>query len=181
MSSYHQRKKSKLNIKANRQIRAKKVRVLSEKDESIGIMPLKKALIQAKKEKKDLVLITKKAKPPVTKIIKLSKYKYQQEQKLAQARKKNRVQALKEVRFTMFMGEGDLKARKKRVKRFLKDNDKVRLSLQFKGRQITKKGFAYSLFDKVIKEMVEEEELAEVEIEPKMVGRKMIAQLTPVK
>ncbi len=144
----------------------------------IDIMSSKEAYFKAKDEDKDLVLITANAKPPVVKIIELNKYKYQQQQKAAKARKKNREQELKEVRLTMFMGEGDVKARLNRVERFLKDNNKVRLTLQFRGRQITKKQFAYELFDRVIEEM-QEKELGKVEIKPKIQGRKMIAQLTP--
>ncbi len=170
--------KKRNRITSNRYIRFPQVRVLNEQGDMIGVMSSREALSQAKQQKKDLVLITEKAKPPVVKIIELSKYKYQQQQEKAKARKKNRAQDIKEVRFTMFMGEGDLNSRKSRVKRFLNDGDKVRLNLMFKGRQITKKEFAYELFSKVIKEMTEEE-LAKVEMEPKIVGRKMIAQLTP--
>lgn len=141
-------------------------------------MNSREAYVKAKKQDKDLVLITDKAKPPVVKIIELSKYKYQQQQKKAKQRKNERSQDLKEVRFTMFMGDGDLKARTNRVNRFLKDNDKVRLSLRFKGREITKKKFAYELFADVINQ-AQEKELGKIEIEPKIVGRKMIAQLTP--
>jgi translation initiation factor IF-3 len=65
------------------------------------------------------------------------------------------------------------------IQRFLKDGDKVRLSLQFRGRQITKKEFAYELFDRVIEQM-QAEELGKIEIKPKIQGRKMIAQLTPI-
>ncbi len=166
-------------IIANGRIRYPKVRVLDDKGDMIGVMSSKEAYNKAKAQKRDLVLITSQAKPPVVKIIELNKYKYQQQQKAAKSRKKNRAQELKEVRLTMFIGEGDLKARINRVERFLKDNNKVRLSLQFKGRQITKKQFAYELFDRVIEEM-ENKELGKIEIHPKIQGRKMIAQLTPV-
>lgn len=168
-----------IRIIANNRIRYPEVRVLDDKGDMIGVMSSKQAHKKAKAQDKDLVLITSQAKPPVVKIIKLNKFKYQQQQKAAKSRKKNRAQELKEVRLTMFMGEGDLKARTNRVERFLNDNNKVRLSLQFKGRQITKKEFAYELFDKVIGEM-QDKELGKIEIHPKIQGRKMIAQLTPV-
>lgn len=142
----------------------------------IGVMSSKEAYLKAKKQNKDLVLITDQAKPPVVKIIELSKHKYQLQQKRAQARKSQRSQQTKEVRFTMFMGEGDLKARTNRVERFLKDGDKVRMSLMFKGREITKKKFAYELFSDVLAEV---EEIAEVETKPRIQGRKLIALLRP--
>ncbi len=177
--SYNRYNRKKDYITYNNRIRFPKVRVLDEKGESIGVMPTQQALNKAREEDKDLVLITDQAKPPVVKIIELSKYKYQQQRKQAKARKKNRTQDLKEIRLTMFMGEGDLQSRKKKIKQFLTDGDKVRLSLQFKGREITKKEFAYELFSKVINEIVEEK-LGTLEIEPKIMGRKIIAQLTPV-
>lgn len=141
-------------------------------------MSSQEAMDLARREGKDLVLITKEAKPPVTKIIELSKYKYQQQQKKAKERKKSRTQEIKEVRFKMFMGENDIDVRKKRVAEFLKDGNKVRMTLEFRGRQITKKDFAYELFAEVINE-AQEAELGKIEIEPKINGRKLIAQLTP--
>jgi len=165
-------------ITFNERIRFPEVRVLSELGESLGVMSSNQALARAQEETKDLVLVTEQAQPPVVKIIKLSKYKYQLQRKQAKARKKNRTQDLKELRLSMFIGAGDLLARKKRIKEFLKDGDKVRLSLQFKGREIAKKEFAYELFASVINEIVEEK-LGTVEIQPKIIGRKMMAQLTP--
>ena len=176
--SRHYRRRSENRIIANGRVRYPKVRAIDEHGEMIGIMSSKEAYQQAKHEEKDLVLITDQAKPPVVKIIELSKYKYQQQQKRAKARKKSRAQETKEVRFSMFMGEGDLKARINRVKRFLKDGDKVRMTLLFKGRQITKKKFAYEVFAKVYKEV---EDMSKFEIKPKIVGRKLMAQLIPEK
>ena len=176
MARYNQNREY---VVANHQIKFPEIRVLNDKGEMIGIMQPRKALELAQEEHKDLVLVTKEANPPVAKIIELSKYKYQQQRKEAKARKKNRAQDIKEIRFTMFMGEGDIEIRKKRIKEFLEEGNKVRLSLQFKGRQIAKKEFAYELFGKVISEM-EEEELGKIEMEPKINGRKLIAQITPV-
>jgi translation initiation factor IF-3 len=178
VSTRYKKYRRRERIISNSQVRFPEVRTLDEQGNMIGIMSSREAYLRARDEDKDLVLITGQAQPPVVKIIELSKFKYQQQQKAAKARKKNRAQNLKEVRFSMFMGEGDLQSRKNKVLKFLKDGDKVRLSLQFKGRQITKKEFAFDLFAKVIEE-VEEKELGKIEIQPKIVGRKLIAQLTP--
>ena len=78
----------------------------------------------------------------------------------------------------MFMGDQDFQARLKRITRFLKKGDKVRLNMLFRGREITKKEFGYELFSKVIEAT---NDLAEVEMEPKIMGRKLIAQLIPLK
>lgn len=164
-------------VTANHQIRVPEVRVLSEQGEMIGVMSTREALDKAREVEKDLILINDKAQPPVAKIIDISKYKYQQQQKDAESRKKAKAQDTKEVRFTPFMGEGDYQSRLNKVIDFLKDGDKVRLSLQFKGRLITKKEFGYEMFKKVISAT---EDIASVEIQPKLMGSKLLAQLQPV-
>lgn len=169
---------SNTRITANQHIRANEVRVLTEEKEMIGVMSKSEALVRARDAEKDLVLINDKANPPIAKIIDLAKYKYQLQQKEAKNRKKAKSQDLKEVRFTPFMGEGDFEARLNKVKKFLEKGDKVRLSLMFKGRAITKKEFGYELFDRVISETAD---TAVVELEPKMLGKKLMAQLMPSK
>lgn len=179
--STHKRRRpgSRKRITANQYIRFPEVRVLSERGEQLGVMPTEEAQDRARTAEKDLVLITDQAKPPVVKIIDLAKFKYQQQQKAAESRKKAKQQDIKEVRFTPFMGDHDFETRLKKVSGFLEDGDKVRLTVQFRGgRQLTKKDFGYSIVDKIIEAT---QEIADVEIEPKMVGRKLMAQLMPVK
>ena len=163
---------------ANERIRYPEVRVISETGEQLGIMSTVEAQAKARAVEKDLVLITEQAKPPVVKIIELAKFKYQYQQRESENRKKAKKQDLKEVRFTPFMGEGDFESRLKKVVTFLNKGDKVRLSLQFKGRAILKKEFGYDMFARVIQAT---EEIGKVEIEPKLMGKKLIAQLTPSK
>ncbi|NCN51351.1 MAG: translation initiation factor IF-3 [Candidatus Pacebacteria bacterium] len=165
-------------IAVNEFIRATEVRVLTEQREMLGIMTKAEALEKAREVDKDLVLVNEKAQPPIVKIIDLAKYKYQEQQREAKNRKTAKSQDLKEVRFSPFMGEGDLVARLNKVKKFLEKGDKVRLSLMFKGRAITKKEFGYEIFDRVISET---SEIATVEVEPKMLGKKLMAQLMPSK
>lgn len=171
------RQNTQIWVTANHQIRVPEVRVLNEMGEMLGVMPTRDALIKARDVEKDLVLVNEKADPPIAKIIDISKYKYQQQQKNAESRKKAKAQDIKEVRFTPFMGEGDYQSRLKKVVDFLKGGDKVRLSLQFKGRLITKKEFGFGMFERVI---VATQDIATVEIEPKMLGTKLQAQLQPV-
>lgn len=171
-------KQQKVWVTANHQIRVPEVRVLSEHGEMIGVMSTQAALNQAQEAGKDLVMLNEQAKPPVAKIIDISKYKYQIQQKEAESRKKAKSQDTKEVRFTPFMGEGDFEARLNKVINFLKDGDKVRLSLQFKGREITKKEFGYEMFNRII---AATEEVAAVESAPKLLGMKLLAQLMPAK
>jgi len=170
--------KPSIRVTANQQIRFPEVRVLDNKGEMVGVMSSREAFELAQQQEKDLVLVTEKAKPPVVKIIELAKFKYQQQQKESQQRKAGKKQDIKEVRFTPFMGAGDFESRLKKVKDFLEKGDKVRLSLMFKGRAITKKEFGFDIFNKIFDQT---SELGKIEIEPKMLGKKLIAQLMPLK
>lgn len=163
----------------NRQIRVPQLRVLSETGEMLGVMSTDEALSQAMAAEKDLVLVTEKAQPPIAKIIDLAKYKYQLQQKQADDRKASRKQETKEIRLTPFIGDNDLQTRLKRIVEFLERGDKVRLSVEFRGgRQITKKDFGYDLLNKVF---AATDEIAVVEMPPKLVGKKLIAQIMPKK
>ena len=162
----------------NERINAQEVRVLSEYGEMIGVMSKTEALQKAREVEKDLVLINESASPMIVKIIDLAKFKYQEQQKAAKSRKKAKAQDIKELRFTPFMGEGDFDSRLKKVIKFLEKGDKVRLSLLFKGRAITKKEFGYDTFNKVIEATAD---IATVEVQPKLMGKKLIAQLMPAK
>ena len=174
---YIKRKQPRLRIKANHQIRFPQVRVLTDTGEVLGIMSSKEAFYKARNVDKDLVLVTEKADPPVVRIIDFAKFKYQQQQKQSKSRKKAKRQDIKSVQFSPFMGEGDFQSRLKRALDFLEKGQKVKLQLLFKGRQITKKSFGYDLFNRVIQEA---SDISQVEIEPKMIGKKLIAQLQPV-
>lgn len=175
--SYH-RHNNKDRIIANRDIRYPKVRVIDEGGEQIDIMPTQEALAKAKEEEKDLVLITAEAKPPVTKIIELSKHKYRLQQKEAEQRKSARQQETKGVRLTPFIEEADFQTRLRQVKRFLKDGDKVRVEVDFRrGRQRNKKEFGFENFERIIEATKDE---AELEIKPKSIGTKIMMQLRPV-
>ena len=162
----------------NERISAQEMRVLNEFGEMIGILSKSEAIEKAREVEKDLVLINETAKPAIAKIIDLAKFKYQEQQKDAKSRKKSKAQDIKEVRFTPFMGAGDFESRLKKVKTFLEKGDKVRLTLQFKGREITKKEFGYEMFNKVF---LATTETATVEMKPKLMGKKLLAQLMPTK
>lgn len=167
-----------IRIIANERIIADQVRVLNEFGDMIGIMSKSEALGKAREADKDLVLLNQKADPVIVKMIDLAKYKYQEQQKAAKSRKNAKAQETKEVRLTPFMSSGDLEARIKKILGFLEKGDKVRLGLLFKGREITKKEFGFDIFAKVIAATADE---ASVELEPKLIGKKLMAQLMPLK
>jgi len=172
------KRQPKVFIKANQFIRFPEVRVLTEHGDMLGVMSTRDAMSKAEEEGKDLVLVTEKSVPPLVKIIDLAKYKYQLQQKQAEGRKKARKQDTKEVRLTPFMGEGDFQTRLKRIMEFLTKGDKVRLSVEFRGREITKREFGDALLQKIFEET---KDIAVVEINPQLLGKKMMAQLMPNK
>lgn len=165
-------------IIANGRIRSLQVRVIDEQNKMLGVMATSEAVRLAYSKNMDLVQINDQQAPPIAKIIELNKYKYQLQQKEAASRKKSKAQSIKEVRLTPFMSDGDFGARLKKIEEFLKKGNKVRLSLQYKGRQITKKEFGESM---IVRAIGATSEYANVEIEPKMIGRKLMGQLTPKK
>jgi translation initiation factor IF-3 len=166
-------------VKANHAIRVPQVRVLSERGEMIGVMATSEAMSRAQAEQKDLVMVTEKALPPIVKIIDLAKYKYQLQQKQAEGRKKARTQKTKEIVFTPFIGEADFQTRLKRIFEFLDRGDKVRLTVDFKsGRQATKKEFGFETLQRVFDATAEQ---AIIEIKPQAMGKKIMAQIMPVK
>jgi translation initiation factor IF-3 len=173
------RQNTNIFVKANQNIRFPEVRVLSERGDMVGIMSTSQALQQAQQEDKDLVLVTEKSNPPIVKIIDLAKHKYQLQQKQAENRKKAKSQDIKEIQFSPFIGEADFQTKLKRITEFLTKGDKVRVVVDFKkGRQITKKEFGYEILQKVFSAT---QELATTEIQPQLIGKKLMAQLMPVK
>ena len=171
-------KKDHVFVVANHYINFPELRVMDEHGETLGVMTKSQALAKADELDKDLVLVTDKANPPVAKIIDLSKYKYQLSQKKAQDRKKSTNQDIKEIRLTPFIGDNDLQSKLKKIEGFLKKGHKVRLSMEFRGRAITHKDLGEQIFSDVISQTAE---IATVEIAPKLMGKKMIAQIMPIK
>jgi len=136
------------------------------------------ALRKAQEMDLDLVLVAPGAKPAVAKIIDFSKFQFQQEKKEQTSRKKNKSQELKELRLTPFMADNDLNVRLKRAIKFLKEGDKVRLVVYFKGRQITKKQFGYDILQQC---KVALEGCGAPETEAKLRGKNLEVVFKPIK
>ena len=169
-------RQGKLYWLANERIHAPKVRVIDAKGKQIGVLDIKKALELAKKAKLDLVEIAPKAVPPVAKIVDFGKFKYQEEKKLRKQRKVIRGGELKEIRFSPFIGESDYKTRIERIKEFLEENDKVKVVVKFKGRQMGSKQFGYDLLKRVLNQF---EGNVSVDMEPKFLGRHLLMVISP--
>lgn len=141
----------------------------------IGIVPLHKALQMASDATLDLVEISPNAQHPVCKILDFSRFKYDIKKKQQEAKKKQKKTSLKEMKFKVNIGQGDLDVKLKKIKEFLEDGDKVKVSLWFKGREIMHKDRGKELFDRILAGL---ENIAKIEVEPKMEGKQIMMVLT---
>ena len=165
---------SRINI--NRNIRAKEVRVIDPEGNQIGIIPTYKAIAVANDFGLDLVEISPNANPPVCKIMDYGRYKYELTKKRQEAKKKQTIFQLKEIKLRPKTGEHDLKTKINHIKKFIERKDKVKVTVIFRGREITLAQLGRDLLERVVQET---EEIASVEQQPKFEGRTMIMVLSP--
>lgn len=169
---------SKTFYKINHFIQAPELRVLDQFNKQIGVMSKQDALVKAQELGVDLVEIASSAMPPVAKLINFAKFKYQQQQKEQEEKKKNKAAELKELRFTPVIAQGDFDSRIKKARNYLEGNDKVRLVVKFTGRQITRKDFGERVLQRAVEQL---QDCSMVEIQPRLLGKFMMMQLTPTK
>ena len=164
----------------NEQIRAKEVMVIGPNGEQLGIKSKQDALTLAKYAGFDLVLMSEGANPPVCKIMDYNRFKYEKKKKTKEAQKKQREAMVdtKEFRLSVTIDKHDFDTRVNNAKKALLKGDKVKASIRFKGRQIAHPELAKDVLKRFETAL---EEVAEVEIQPKMEGRSMFMQLTPKK
>lgn len=160
----------------NEAIRAREVRVIGSDGQQIGIKPLKEALKMARDVNLDLVNVSPNAKPPVCRIMDYGKFKYEQSKKEKEARKKQKIINVKEVRMSPTIEEHDFNTKLRNVEKFLKKGDKVKLSIRFRGRAITHSELGQEVLERLAAEV---KDICEVERKPKMEGRSMIMILAP--
>jgi translation initiation factor IF-3 len=165
---------NKVNI--NQRIRAKEVRVIDPDGEQIGIIPTKEALEAAAEAGLDLVEVSPNAKPPVCKIMDYGRYRYEQTKKKQEAKKKQSTFQLKEIKVRPKTGEHDLQVKIGHIKKFIGNKDKVKVSVIFRGREITLSELGRKVLQKIIEET---EEVAMVEQNPKFEGRILVMVLSP--
>lgn len=168
-------KKANIFYKSNEQIRASSLRLIGPDNKQIGVVSREEALKKAKEENLDLILIAESANPPVARIANLGKFIYQEEKKSRKQKAKS--PELKEIRFSPFIGEADYETRLKRVKEFLENKDKVKLTVVFLGRQMGSKSFGFGLLDRIVKEF---SDTIHVDSEPKFLGRRLSMIISPI-
>jgi translation initiation factor IF-3 len=165
-------------IRTNERIRAREIRVIDEHGEQLGILQPFEALKMARERGLDLVEVSPTAVPPVCRIQDYGKFLYEKDKSDRAARKKQKVIIVKEVKFSVTVDEHDYQTKKNHALRFLKDGDKVKASLRFRGRQMAHRELGYAIVNRVIQDTAE---LAVVEFMPRMEGTTLHAILAPKK
>lgn len=169
---------SSMEHQINEEIRDKEVRLISNDGEQLGIVTIQKAQDIAVEKGMDLVKIAPQAKPPVCKIMDYGKFRFEQAKREKEARKNQRVVEIKEIRLTPNIDIGDLNTKVKNACRFLKDGDKVKVSVRFRGREVTHSSLGQDLLHRFAELC---SECSTVEKQPKLEGRQMLMFLAPAK
>lgn len=162
----------------NERIRFPKIRVIDTDGAQMGIISPQEALRVAEEKELDLVLVSDKADPPVCRIMNYGKYKFEQEKKAREARKKQHTADVKEVKMRYQIEAHDYQVRVNQAERFLKSGDKVKATITFRGREIQHSDLGEDLLKRMATDL---EQLAEVQQAPKREGRNMMMLLSPKK
>ena len=163
------------SLRINDEIKVDKVRLV-RLDGTTDIVPIKDALKMADDENLDLVEVGSNESPPVCKIMDYGKYRYEKERKLKEAKKNQKIIDLKEIKFRPKTDEHDYQTKLRHIKRFLKDGDKVKITIWFRGREIVHNDIGMNILKRVIEDLKEE---CKIEKQPIMEGRNMFCIITP--
>jgi translation initiation factor IF-3 len=165
-------------VPTNERIRHREVRVIDEDGNQLGIMPTQQALAIAQERGLDLVEVASQANPPVCRIIDYGKWQYEQKKKQHEAKKKQTVISVKEIKLRPSIGEHDYEFKKNNALRALEDGDKVKASVRFIGREITHRELGERVLARLEKDLAH---VATVEVRPKMEGMTMFVIFAPKK
>jgi translation initiation factor IF-3 len=152
------------------------VRLIGADGEMVGVVGIRDALIAAEEAGLDLVEISPNADPPVCKILDYGKYKYEAQKKAAEARKKQKVIEVKEIKLRPGIDDNDYEVKMRSARRFLEEGDKVKVTMRFRGREMAHQELGMNVLVRVRDEL---EDLSKVEQMPKLEGRQMIMVLAP--
>ena len=165
-----------VDLMMNEEIRDREVRVIDQNGEQLGVMPSRRALELAEEAGLDLVKIVPTAKPPVCKLMDYDKYRYEQAKKEREIRKNQKVVSIKEVQLSATIEENDIQTKAKAAIKFLQGGDKVKVSIRFRGRQITHQEIGLAVMQDFVTRV---KDVANVERKPATEGRHMIMILAP--
>ena len=164
------------DMMVNDGIRARELRLIDQNGEQLGVKSKAEALQIAERANLDVVLVAPNAKPPVARIMDYGKFRFEQQKKDREARKKQKVINIKEVRLSPTIDVNDFNTKLRNARKFLEKGDKVKASIRFKGRAITHKEIGQKVLDRLAEETAD---LATVEQKPKIDGRSMFLVLAP--
>ncbi|MGN0166256.1 MAG: translation initiation factor IF-3 [Lachnospiraceae bacterium] len=159
----------------NEQIRVAEVRVLGENGEQLGIMPTKEALSMAREKELDLIMIAPTAKPPVCRIVDYGKFRYEQIRREKDAKKKQKVTEVKEIRLSPNIDINDLNTKANQARKFITKGDKVKVTLRFRGREMAHVQTGKEIMDGFVEKLAD---CASVDKAAKMEGRSLVVILT---
>jgi translation initiation factor IF-3 len=160
----------------NEEITAREVQLIDHEGRNRGAVPIQQALETATTANLDLVEIAPNSAPPVVKVMDYGKYKYQEQKKAAEARKKQKIVEIKEIKFRPMIDDHDYDVKMRSMRRFFEEGDKVKVTLRFRGREMAHQELGTKLLDRVRDDLTK---LAKVEQEPKFEGRQMVMVLAP--
>ena len=163
-------------VRINEKIRADAVRLIGPDGEQVGIVSVPEALSYADKLNLDLVEVAPMATPPVCKVMDYGKYRYEQEQKAKEARKRQTTISIKEIKLRPKIDDHDFDTKKGHVERFLRKGDKVKLTIMFRGRELVHPHLGERLLRRMAQDLAE---IGEIESEPNLDGRNMVMMLAP--
>ncbi len=162
--------------RVNEEIRVPQVRLIDQEGEMIGVMSARDALLRAYEVGLDLLEISPNAVPPVCKILDYGKYKYEQQKKANEARKRQKVVELKEIKVRPNIDDHDYGVKMRQMKEFITDGDKVKVTLRFRGREMAHQDLGLKVLDRIRTELAE---ATKVEQMPRLENRQMIMVLAP--
>ena len=162
--------------RVNERIRASEIRLIGPEGQNVGVVTPERAMELAQQVGLDLVEISPNATPPVCKIMDFGKFKYEQQKRESEARKKQKIIEVKEVKFRPNTDHHDYEVKMRNVVRFLENGDKVKVTLRFRGREMAHQNLGRDLLERVAADV---KELGKVENMPKIEGRQMVMMIGP--
>jgi translation initiation factor IF-3 len=162
--------------RVNEEIRVREVHLIDKDGANKGTVAIAEALQVAQEAGLDLVEISPNASPPIVKVLDYGKYKYQEQKKAAEARKKQKVVEVKELKYRPMIDDHDYEVKMRAMQRFFEEGDKVKITLRFRGREMAHQELGTRLLNRVKEDTTK---IAKVEMEPRFEGRQMIMILAP--
>jgi translation initiation factor IF-3 len=176
VSRFDRRPPERDTTRINERIRVPEVRLINENGEQVGVVPTPEALDYARERELDLVEVAPNSKPPVVRVLDYSKYRYEQEQKAKAARKHQQQVNVREIKLRPKIAQHDYETKRGHVQRFLRNQDKVKVTIMFRGREQSHPERGRALLDRLLQDV---SDIASVEQEPLQEGRNMTMLLAP--